>query len=147
MTEQTIKHPIYLHALDIMEAEGIDYGAAWSVLQLSTMLRCNPETWEFRSSMINIRARLRERGYNFTARGTSGQVWQIAPPETNADEMQRLQKTAIRAVVNAVVLGTATDTSRLTTDQKARHDATLERAGTRAALLNRTTKQIAAEAK
>ena len=137
-----IKHPSYLHAIDQMDKAGIDYGKTWTAQEIAEMVRMKPESVEFSFAVMGIREELRKRGYNFTSRGTNGQNFFIAPPETNADEMMRMQRKAVKSLINAVVLGSTTDKSRLTDEQQKRHEAVLERAATRAALISRTTKAL-----
>jgi hypothetical protein len=116
---------------------GIQYGATYPAEDIAAYLDCDVEGITFAMAILEIRRTLRKRGMNFTGRGGRGMTYTITPPANNADEMRRLQSTAINALKQGVILGTATPIHLLTADEARRHESELYRIATRAALVNR----------
>lgn len=134
--------PEWKHALSEMENEGIEYGATFTVEWFREILRQEPDTVQFAMSIHSIRVALRERGMNLTSVGQDGKAWFIAPPQTNAREMQRMQRKAIRAMQQGVILGTNTPTELLSDTDRKRHEAVLERLAIRTALISRRNPKL-----
>ena len=122
---------------DAKDAGRFKYGAFFTVAELELALAAKEDTAEFRFSVSLIRRALRREGKNFTERGQQGSGLLIAPVETNANEIQRLQSAALSAMREGVILGTTTPLELLTAEDRRRHEAIVERLGKRLALISR----------
>jgi hypothetical protein len=129
--------PEWKHALSEMEKLGIKYGSTFSLEWFEKTLKQTRDTVEFAMSIHQIRVHLRTRGMNLTSIGQNGQGWFIAPPQTNAHEMLRMQRKAIRAMQQGVILGTNTPLEILEAADRKRHEGVLERLAIRSALISR----------
>ena len=133
---QVRRLPLWKAFLDENE---IDYGFTVQADELSRFLDLKPDTVEFAFAVQNIRKELRKRGMVFTSRGENGERYVVAPPAKNQGEMARMQRTAINAMKQGVILGTSTPVEMLTADERRRHEALTERMATRLALVSRKT--------
>lgn len=115
----------------------IAYGFTVTMEEMEEALDGKRGTVAFNLDVQKIRAALRHRGMNFSQRGLRGEGFHIMPPNTNADTMEGMARAAVNALTAAVVLGSTTDQSQLTDQERQRHDAATQKAAARLALLSR----------
>lgn len=141
MSAEARKLPLWRAWLEANEAR-LTYGAAFKTEDLEAFFGVQSDRLAFRVEVIAIRAELLKRGMNFTERGQNGAGFVIAQPNTNADEVERMQRAAISAMGRSVVLATTTPMQLLTEQERRKHEAVAEKAATRLALLSRTAPQL-----
>jgi len=141
MNAEARKLPLWRAWLEANEAR-LTYGAAFKTSELEEFFGVKADTWAFREETIAIRANLRRRGMNFTERGQNGAGYVIAQPNTNADEVERLNHAAVSALRSSVELATTTPLQLLDAEERRRHEAVAEKAAHRLALLGRTQPQL-----
>lgn len=138
-TEQATRvHPLWKNFVSTMKDAGrLHYGAFFTTTEMESALSCKEESVEFAFAVARVRRALRRDGKNFTARGQRGQGFQVAAVETNHAEMQRLQQAAMNAMREGVILGTHTPIELLSSEDRRKHEAVLEKMAVRLALINR----------
>jgi hypothetical protein len=99
----------------------------------------------FNMSIFNIRSALRHRGMNFSQRGLNGAGFHILPPNTNADEMEHLNRVALNSLKASVILGTRTNLNLLSDCERKRHESVTEKMAHRLALLGRSNTSLGQE--
>jgi hypothetical protein len=139
--EEVKRMPLWRHFVETHhEAGKLEFGSFFSAEQMEAHLGCRYDSLEFAMAIYAIRKALRRLGGKvFTERGQQGKGFIIAPVERNADEMARLQRTAMNSMREGVILGTNTPVELLDAESRRRHEAILERMATRLALLRRRT--------
>lgn len=118
-------------------ADRIKFGATFTSEELVKFFGEPEDSLKFAMAIHDLRKALRRRGMNFTARGQFGKGYCIPQPNTNADEIQRMQRAAISAMREAHILGTSTPTNLLTDEERRLHDACVERIANRLVLMTR----------
>ena len=141
MNAEVRKLPLWRAWLEANDAR-LTYGAAFKTSELEEFFGVKAESWAFIAETIEIRKNLRRRGMNFTERGQNGAGWVIAQPNTNADEVERLNHAAVSALRSSVELASTTPLQLLDADERRRHEAVAEKAAHRLALLGRTQPQL-----
>jgi len=137
-TQQALVLPLWKSWVSAMrEVKRIAYGQFFTTAEMELAMKCKEESLEFRFNLCRIRRLLRREGKNITARGQGKAGYVIAAPETNSTEMLRLQKAALTAMKEGVILGTTTPMSLLTPEDQQRHEAVLEKMAKRLSLVNR----------
>lgn len=121
------------------------YGLTVTTEEMEASLDEKADSIAFKMAMLNIRVVLRHRGMNFSQRGLRGTGFQILPPNTNADEMEHLNRVALNSLKASVILGTRTDVSLLSDCERKRHEAVTEKMANRLALLSRSNHGIGQE--
>ena len=99
----------------------------------------------FQMATHSIRVVLRHRGMNFSQRGLRGAGFQILPPNTNADEMEHLNRVATNSLKASVILGTKTDLRLLSDCERKHHESVTEKMAHRLALLGRSNTSLGQE--
>ena len=127
---------------EFLETEKIEFGVSWTSDYLEAALQCKADTVEFRFSIDKISRELVRRGMYITSEGSNGTVYRVVMPNRNAHVMHRMQRKAINAMYKSVTLGENTPRKMLTTDEQRVHEAVLEKAATRLALLSRSEKLL-----
>lgn len=121
-----------------LEETPIDYGYTIEADALARELGVeNIDCIEYAMAVNQIRKELRKRGMVFTARGQQGERYVVTPPATNQAEINRLQRSAISAMKQGVILGTNTPLDMLTEAERRSHEAITEKLGLRLALVTR----------
>jgi len=137
ITDEAVRRlPLWKDWIDRNEHR-IAYGLTVTMEEMEEALDGKRETAAFNLDVQKIRAALRHRGMNFSQRGLRGEGFHIMPPNTNADTMEGMARAAVNALTAAVVLGSTTDQSQLTDQERQRHDAATQKAAARLALLSR----------
>jgi hypothetical protein len=121
------------------------YGLTVTTEEMEAALEEKIGTVEFNMAILNIRIVLRHRGMNFSQRGLSGAGFHIAPPNTNAEEMERMNRVAVNSLTASVILGTRTNLNLLSECERKRHEAVTEKMAHRVALLGRTSSSLGQE--
>jgi hypothetical protein len=121
------------------------YGLTVTTEELETALEEKANTMAFQMATHSIRVVLRHRGMNFSQRGLRGAGFQILPPNTNADEMEHLNRVAINSLKASVILGTGTNLNLLSDCERKRHESVTEKMAHRLALLGRSNAGIGQE--
>jgi hypothetical protein len=121
------------------------YGLTVTTEEMEEALDEKFGTAAFNMAIFEIRAVLRHRGMNFSQRGLHGAGFQILPPNTNADEMERMNRVAVNSLKASVILGTKTDLRLLSDCERKRHESVTEKMAHRAALLGRSNASIGQE--
>jgi len=121
------------------------YGLTVTTEEMEAALEEKFGTVEFNMEILNIRMVLRHRGMNFSQRGLRGAGFHIAPPNTNADEMERMNRLAMNSLKASVILGTSTNLNLLSECERKRHEAVTEKMAHRVALLGRTSSSLGQE--
>jgi hypothetical protein len=121
------------------------YGLTVTTEEMEAALEEKFGTVEFNMEILNIRMVLRHRGMNFSQRGLRGAGFHIAPPNTNVDEMERMNRLAMNSLKASVILGTKTNLNLLSECERKRHEAVTEKMAHRVALLGRTSPSIGQE--
>lgn len=134
------RHPLW--KAWFTENQGLSWGAVVRVEALSTYLQLEPDSTAFAFAVHEIRKAFRRAGKNFTAAGMKGTGYMIAQPDTNADEMERMQASALSALREGVILGTNTPIEMLSQEDARRHEAVCERMAKRLALIGRKAPEI-----
>ena len=75
------------------------YGLTVTTEEMEAALEEKFGSVEFNMEILNIRMVLRHRGMNFSQRGLRGAGFHIAPPNTNADEMERMNRLAMNSSI------------------------------------------------
>jgi len=127
---------------EFLETEKIEFGVSWTSDYLEAVLQCKADSVEFRFSIDKISRELVHRGMYITSEGSNGAVYRVVMPNRNAHVMHRMQRKAINAMYKSVALGENTPRKMLTTDEQRVHEAVLEKAATRLALLSRSEKLL-----
>lgn len=141
MSGEARKLPLWRAWMEANEAR-LSYGAAFTTAELEEFFGVQSDRLAFRVEVMAIRSELLKRGMNFTERGQNGAGFVIAQPNTNADEVERMQRAAMSSMGRSVVLASTTPLELLTEEEKRRHEAVAEKAATRLALLSRTAPQL-----
>ena len=121
------------------------YGLTVTTEEMEAALEEKSNTMAFQMASHNIRVVLRQRGMNFSQRGLRGTGFQILPPNTNADEMEHLNRVALNSLKASVILGTRTNLSLLSECERKRHEAVTEKMAHRLALLGRSNTGLGQE--
>jgi hypothetical protein len=121
------------------------YGLTVTTEEMEAALEEKIGTVEFNMAILNIRIVLRHRGMNFSQRGFRGAGFHIAPPNTNAEEMERMNRVAVNSLTASVILGTKTNLNLLSECERKRHEAVTEKMAHRVALLGRTSSSLGQE--
>jgi hypothetical protein len=123
----------------------IAYGLTVTTEEMEKALDEKAGEMAFQMSIYHIRFALRHRGMNFSQRGLNGAGFHILPPNTNADEMEHLNRVAMNAMKASVILGTKTDVGLLSDCERKRHESVTEKMANRLALLARSTPAVGKE--
>lgn len=142
--EEIRRLPLWRDWIERNEAR-INYGLTVGIEEMEAALDERAHTMAFEMAIHEIRVALRHRGMNFSSRGLNGAGFHILPPSTNADEMERLNRTALNSLKAAVILGSTTETGLLTDCESKRHAAVVEKMANRLALLMRSNPAIGSE--
>ena len=134
---EALRLPLWKNVYEQMIAEGCDYGRTYAAEFFETSLKTTRDTMRFGLDLARIRRALEYHGFYLTARGQGGNQFIIVQPESNADKLIGYQRAAIDALKRGVILGTNTRLDSLTDEQRRRHESTLEKLATRAALVSR----------
>ena len=121
------------------------YGLTVTTEEMEEALEEKAHSMAFQMAAHNIRVLLRQRGMNFSQRGLRGAGFQILPPNTNADEMEHLNRVALNSLKASVILGTRTNLSLLSDCERKRHEAVTEKMAHRLALLGRSNAGLGQE--
>jgi hypothetical protein len=121
------------------------YGLTVTTEEMEAALEEKTGSVEFNMAILNIRMVLRHRGMNFSQRGFRGAGFHIAPPNTNAEEMERMNRVAVNSLKASVILGTKTNLNLLSECERKRHEAVTEKMAHRVALLGRTSSSLGQE--
>ena len=121
------------------------YGLTVTIEEMEAALEEKASSMAFQMAAHNIRVLLRQRGMNFSQRGLRGAGFQILPPNTNADEMEHLNRVALNSLKASVILGTRTNLSLLSDCERKRHESVTEKMAHRLALLGRTNTGLVQE--
>ena len=123
----------------------IAHGLTVTMEEMEEALDGIRETQAFNMEVFKIRSELRHRGMNFSQRGLRGAGFQILPPNTNADEMEHMNRVAVNSLTASVILGTRTNLNLLSECERKRHEAVTEKMAHRVALLGRTNTGLGQE--
>ena len=123
----------------------IAHGLTVTMEEMEEALDGIRETQAFNMEVFKIRSELRHRGMNFSQRGLRGAGFQILPPNTNADEMEHLNRVALNSLKASVILGTRTNLSLLSDCERKRHESVTEKMAHRLALLGRSNTGLGQE--
>jgi hypothetical protein len=123
----------------------IAYGLTVTTEEMEKALDEKAGEMAFQMSIYHIRVSLRQRGMNFSQRGLNGAGFHILPPNTNADEMEHLNRVAVNALKASVILGIKTDVGLLSDCERKRHESVTEKMANRLALLARSTPAVGKE--
>lgn len=134
--EEARRLPLWRSWIEANETR-FTFGAMFTTQELSKYLGMKETDVQFAFAIIPIRRFLRRKGMNFTARGQDGKAFWIMPPNTNAETVHSMQRAAVNALKEGVILGTATPLEMLTEEERMRHESICERVATMAALLAR----------
>lgn len=115
----------------------IAYGFTVTMEEMEEALGGKRGTVAFNIDVFKIREALRHRGMNFSERGLRGSGFHVMPANSNANTMEGMARAAVNALTAAVVLGSTTDQSQLTDQERQRHEAATQKAAARLALLSR----------
>ena len=121
------------------------YGLTVTTDEMEAALEEKSGTMAFQMATHSIRVVLRHRGMNFSQRGLHGTGFQILPPNTNADEMEHLNRVAMNSLKASVILGTRTNLNLLSDCERKRHESVTEKMAHRLALLGRTNTSLGQE--
>lgn len=121
------------------------YGLTVTTEELEAALEEKAATMAFQMATHSIRVVLRHRGMNFSQRGLRGAGFQILPPNTNADEMEHLNRVAMNSLKASVILGTRTNLNLLSDCERKRHESVTEKMAHRLALLGRSNTSLGQE--
>jgi hypothetical protein len=121
------------------------YGLTVTTEELEVALEEKAATMAFQMATHSIRVVLRHRGMNFSQRGLRGAGFQILPPNTNADEMEHLNRVALNSLKASVILGTRTNLNLLSDCERKRHESVTEKMAHRLALLGRSNTSLGQE--
>jgi hypothetical protein len=121
------------------------YGLTVTTEEMEAALEEKAATMAFQMATHSIRVVLRHRGMNFSQRGLRGAGFQILPPNTNADEMEHLNRVAMNSLKASVILGTSTNLNLLSECERKRHESVTEKMAHRLALLGRTSPSLGQE--
>ncbi len=142
--EEIRRLPLWKDWIDRNEHR-LSYGLTVTTEEMEAALEEKAHSMAFQMAAHNIRVALRQRGMNFSQRGLRGAGFQILPPNTNADEMEHLNRVALNSLKASVILGTRTDVSLLSDCERKRHEAVTEKMANRLALLSRSNNGIGQE--
>ena len=121
------------------------YGLTVTTEEMEAALEEKFGSVKFNMEILNIRTVLRHRGMNFSQRGLRGAGFQILPPNTNADEMEHLNRVAMNSLKASVILGTRTNLNLLSDCERKRHESVTEKMAHRLALLGRSNTSLGQE--
>lgn len=133
---EAIKLPLWKNVVEEMTAAGLEENKCWTLEYFTKGLMCEPNGPEFAFAIHYIRKALRRKGWAFASRNT-GQQFFLRPRAENADVMLSMQREAINALREGLILGTTTPLETLNEEQRRRHEGVLEKIALRLALMNR----------
>lgn len=136
-TNQVRKLPLWKSCLQKMEEEGLHYGTSFTVEWLEEQLSAKFGTIGFMIAIHDLRIELEKRGFAIAGSPKKTGRYAILPAKDNAAVMSRMSRKGKRYFVRTVLLGSNTDMSELTPEEKKRHQSVLERARLRVALIDR----------
>ena len=142
--EEVRRLPLWKDWIDRNEHR-LAYGLTVTTEEMEAALEEKAHSMAFQMAAHNIRVLLRQRGMNFSQRGLRGAGFQILPPNTNADEMEHLNRVALNSLKASVILGTRTNLSLLSECERKRHEAVTEKMAHRLALLGRSNAGLGQE--
>ena len=141
-TQEARRLPLWRDTLDKMIESGLSENKFWPLQFFVEGLSAAENSVQLAIGINMIRKGLRRKGWVLTSRGQNGQQFMLAPRNRNADEMIRMQNTALTALREGVILGTSTPTDSLTQEERRKHEAVLEKLAKRAALMGRRIPQL-----
>lgn len=142
--EEVRRLPLWKDWIDRNEHR-IAHGFTVTMEEMEEALDGVRETAAFNLNVYNIRLELRHRGMNFSQRGLRGAGFHILPPNTNADEMEHLNRVALNSLKASVILGTKTNLNLLSDCERKRHESVTEKMAYRLALLGRSNTGLGQE--
>ena len=142
--EEVRRLPLWKDWIDRNEHR-IAHGLTVTMEEMEEALDGVRETAAFNLNVYNIRLELRHRGMNFSQRGLRGAGFHILPPNTNADEMEHLNRVALNSLKASVILGTKTNLNLLSDCERKRHESVTEKMAYRLALLGRSNTGLGQE--
>lgn len=134
---EALRLPLWKNCYERMIADGCDYGSTYPASFFERELKAERDSMRFNLDISEIREALEAHGFYLSGRGHRGEEWVILPPQTNADTLNSYQRNAVKLLKRGVILGTNTRLDLLTAEQRRRHERTLEKIATRAALMGR----------
>lgn len=130
--------PLWRNALERMLADGVAYGHAIPTAWFEEQLREPRTTVGFAFGVHEIRKALEKRGYALSARGQKGEQFVILPAAANASVLASFARKAADALRRGVILGTNTDISALSAEDRRRHESMLEKIALKSLLIGRS---------
>lgn len=112
-----------------------EYGMQIKTDWLEHELRADRDSLEFVFAVQSIRDGLIESGFFLSAQGAKGEHYYIKEANENVDVMSTYHRKASNSIARAVMLGARTDISKLTDEEKRKHERKLEKMQIKAALL------------
>lgn len=137
--EQTRKLPLWKNCIDVMQAQGVEFGKLYPAEFFEAELAEPVGSVGYNMGIFYIRRALQRNGFHLSGEGHNGRAYEIIPAADNHLIIRRYLRVARDRTERAVILGAATPLDRLTPSEQLRHEQTLERAQTRLALMRRET--------
>lgn len=138
---RTKRLPLWRNVLDDMIANGVTHGSVFTSEYFEKGLMCERDSMEFGLAVSEIRLALEALGLYLSGRGQKGNQFTILNVESNADIMRCYDRASTNYMRRAVILGTATDVSKMDRLHRERHEKILEKVQTRLALLGRPIRE------
>jgi hypothetical protein len=139
---ETIKLPEWKSCYEDMLKDGIEYGKTYPTEFFEKKLRANRLTMEFGIAVSRVRTLLLAHGFYLSGRGGKGKQFVILAASANCQVMENFQVAAAHALHKGATLGRNTRLELLSSDERRKHESTLEKCATRLALFTRRTTTI-----
>jgi hypothetical protein len=134
---EVLRLPLWKNCLDEMLHAGVEYGKTYTAEFFEERLKAQRDSMNFSLDISKIRAALLSHGFFLSGRGQKGEQFVIVDAAANTAVMENFQSQAIKALRAGVILGTNTRVDVLTTEERRRHESTLEKLAIRSTWISR----------
>lgn len=135
---ELVRLPLWKTCVEDMLAAGVSYGTTYPAEYFEQKLRCSRDEMKFGLAISEIRRSLETKGFYLSGRGLKGDSFVVLEPSSNQDVMKSYSSAALDALKRGVILGTNTRLDTLSSEERRRHESTLEKMAVRLLMLRNT---------
>ena len=137
---EIVKLPLWKNCLEIMRADGLDFGKSWPVKFFSEHLKCEPDSAQFQFEMLSLKQALEDDDGYYLQQTNSGKSWAIPLAGEHEDVAKtferKLRRYAIRSIsIRSSVL--SNPKAELSESDRQKMEGGLDRAQFRLLMLTR----------
>ena len=131
MNGEVIRLPLWRECAKEMIEQGLEYGKVYTSEYFEKWLKCSPDSITFGIGVSKIRRTLEHHGVFLSARGQKGKQYVLLQASANSNVLANWAHQATDCLKRGVILGTNTRLDALNPDDRRRHEAWVERIGTK----------------